>query len=63
MTTSRFELAHRIRFSDCDPAGIVFNPRFFEFFDRNTWMLFDAALGVTARAALHRELPSMDRLC
>jgi 4-hydroxybenzoyl-CoA thioesterase len=32
----------------CDPAGIVFNPRFFEMFDASTWMLFDAALGVKA---------------
>ena len=30
----------------CDPAGIVFNPRFFEFFDTSTWYLFEAALGV-----------------
>ena len=35
-----------IRFSHCDPAGIVFNARFFEFFDWGTWMLFEAALGV-----------------
>lgn len=30
----------------CDPAGIVFNSRFFEFFDTSTWRLFEAALGV-----------------
>jgi 4-hydroxybenzoyl-CoA thioesterase len=35
-----------IAWGDCDPAGIVFNPRFFEFFDASSWMLFDAALGV-----------------
>jgi 4-hydroxybenzoyl-CoA thioesterase len=35
-----------IEWGHCDPAGIVFNPRFFEFFDRNTWMLFEAALDV-----------------
>jgi 4-hydroxybenzoyl-CoA thioesterase len=35
-----------IEWGHCDPAGIVFNPRFFEFFDRNTWMLFESALGV-----------------
>jgi len=35
-----------IEWGHCDPAGIVFNSRFFEFFDQNTWMLFDAALGV-----------------
>jgi 4-hydroxybenzoyl-CoA thioesterase len=35
-----------IEWGQCDPAGIVFNSRFFEMFDANTWMLFDAALGV-----------------
>jgi 4-hydroxybenzoyl-CoA thioesterase len=30
----------------CDPAGIVFNSRFFEIFDLNVWRLFEAALGV-----------------
>ena len=35
-----------IEWGHCDPAGIVFNPRFFEFFDSGTWSLFEAALGV-----------------
>jgi 4-hydroxybenzoyl-CoA thioesterase len=35
-----------IEWAHCDPAGIVFNPRFFEFFDWGTWLLFEAALGV-----------------
>jgi 4-hydroxybenzoyl-CoA thioesterase len=35
-----------IEWGHCDPAGIVFNPRFFEFFDCGTWGLFEAALGV-----------------
>ena len=35
-----------IEWSHCDPAGIVFNARFFEFFDWATWTLFEAALGV-----------------
>lgn len=39
-----------IAWGDCDPAGIVFNPRFFEFFDASTWQLFDAALGVKPQA-------------
>ena len=39
-----------IAWGDCDPAGIVFNPRFFEFFDASTWQLFDAALGVKPHA-------------
>ena len=35
-----------IEWGHCDPAGIVFNSRFFEFFDWGTWMLFEAVLGV-----------------
>jgi 4-hydroxybenzoyl-CoA thioesterase len=35
-----------IEWGQCDPAGIVFNSRFFEMFDASTWLLFDAALGV-----------------
>ena len=36
----------RVQWGHCDPAGIVFNSRFFEFFDWNTWLMFEAALGV-----------------
>jgi 4-hydroxybenzoyl-CoA thioesterase len=35
-----------IEWAHCDAAGIVFNSRFFEFFDWGTWKLFEAALGV-----------------
>ena len=35
-----------IEWGHCDPAGIVFSSRFFEFFDWGTWTLFEAALGV-----------------
>jgi 4-hydroxybenzoyl-CoA thioesterase len=35
-----------IEWGQCDPAGIVFNSRFFEIFDTSTWQLFEAALGV-----------------
>jgi 4-hydroxybenzoyl-CoA thioesterase len=35
-----------IEWGHCDPAGIVFNSRFFEFFDRSAWLMFAAALGV-----------------
>jgi 4-hydroxybenzoyl-CoA thioesterase len=38
-----------IEWGHCDPAGIVFNPRFFEFFDAGTWALFETALGVKPR--------------
>jgi 4-hydroxybenzoyl-CoA thioesterase len=30
----------------CDPTGIVFAKRLFEYFDTGTWSLFEAALGV-----------------
>ena len=36
----------RIEWGNCDPAGIVFNSRFFEIFDSSSWLLFQAALGV-----------------
>jgi 4-hydroxybenzoyl-CoA thioesterase len=29
----------------CDPSGMVFTSRYFEFFDANTWTLFETALG------------------
>ena len=35
-----------VEWGHCDPAGIVFNPRFFEIFDASSWLLFEAALGV-----------------
>ena len=37
-----------VEWGQCDPAGIVFNSRFFEMFDLSTWLLFEAALGVKA---------------
>jgi 4-hydroxybenzoyl-CoA thioesterase len=44
------ELLHRravtIEWGDCDPAGIVFYPRFFAMFDASTAALFQAALGM-----------------
>jgi len=35
-----------IEWGHCDPAGIVFNSRFFEYFDWCTWEMFEATLGV-----------------
>ena len=35
-----------IEWGQCNPAGIVFNSRFFEFFDWSAWLLFETALGV-----------------
>lgn len=37
-----------VQWGQCDPAGVVFNSRFFEVFDQSTWLLFEAALGVKA---------------
>jgi 4-hydroxybenzoyl-CoA thioesterase len=46
MTTLLSRWQFRIEWGHCDPAGIVFNSRFFEFFDWGTWTLFEKALGV-----------------
>ena len=37
----------RIEWGDCDPAGIIFYPRYFGIFDNATTALFEAALGMT----------------
>ena len=37
----------RITWGDCDPAGIVYYPRYFEMFDESTVQLFERALGMT----------------
>ena len=49
MASFTFRRQLTIEWGHCDPAGIVFNPRFFEFFDTSTWLLFEAALGVKAQ--------------
>jgi 4-hydroxybenzoyl-CoA thioesterase len=38
---------HRIEWCDCDPAGIVFYPRYFEMFDTSTTLLIERALGMS----------------
>ena len=37
----------RVQWGDCDPAGIVFYPRYFEWFDAGTILLFEKATGLT----------------
>jgi 4-hydroxybenzoyl-CoA thioesterase len=37
----------RIEWGDCDPAGIVYYPRYFAFFDACTSALLERALGMT----------------
>jgi 4-hydroxybenzoyl-CoA thioesterase len=39
-------LAIEVEWGQCDPARIVWNPRFFELFDNGTWMLFQKVIGV-----------------
>jgi 4-hydroxybenzoyl-CoA thioesterase len=36
----------RIEWGDCDPAGIVFFPRYFALFDQSTTLLIERALGM-----------------
>ena len=37
----------RIRWGDCDPAGIIFYPRYLEIFDNAVALLFERVLGIT----------------
>jgi len=37
----------RIEWGDCDPAGIVYYPRYFAIFDHSTVLLLERALGMT----------------
>lgn len=37
----------RIEWGDCDPAGIIFYPRYIEIVDASTAALFERALGMT----------------
>jgi 4-hydroxybenzoyl-CoA thioesterase len=43
----------QVEWGDCDPARIVFNPRFFEWFDAQTGLIFETA-GLPKRALLPR---------
>ncbi len=51
-------LIHRkeiqIEWGDCDPFGIVFFPRYFEYFDSCTNALFHRALGIKKAEMLRR---------
>ena len=37
----------RIEWGDCDPAGIVFYPRYFAMFDTSTTEMMEAAIGMS----------------
>jgi 4-hydroxybenzoyl-CoA thioesterase len=41
----------RIEWGDCDPAGIVYFPRYFELFDASTAVLLERAMGMIKREA------------
>jgi 4-hydroxybenzoyl-CoA thioesterase len=43
----------RVEWGDCDPARIVFNPRYFEWFDAQTALVFETA-GFSKRDLLRR---------
>ena len=45
----------RIEWGDCDPAGIIFYPRYFEIFDASTAAVFERALGVTKLQMFKRD--------
>ena len=46
MPSFTYRRSFEVPWGDCDPAGIVFNPKFFTYFDTNTWLMFEAATGV-----------------
>jgi 4-hydroxybenzoyl-CoA thioesterase len=54
MTTANFKSNRevRIEWGDCDPAGIIYYPRYFQIFDNATAMLFERALGMNKNAYL-----------
>jgi 4-hydroxybenzoyl-CoA thioesterase len=49
LTSLVFRRQITVEFGHCDPTGAVHVSRFFQYFDTNTWMLFEAATGVAER--------------
>jgi 4-hydroxybenzoyl-CoA thioesterase len=45
----------RIEWGDCDPAGIVFYPRYFAMFNHSTELAVETALGLSKPALFARE--------
>jgi 4-hydroxybenzoyl-CoA thioesterase len=62
LTSFVFRRQITVEFGHCDPTGTVHVPRFFQYFDTNTWMLFEAATGVDRRdfTATYGILPLVD---
>ena len=44
----------RVQWGDCDPADIVFYPRYFEWFDASTILLFEKATGMIKSKMLEK---------
>ncbi len=51
-----FEKFYTVRFSDCDPAGIVFFPQYLVMLNTNVECWFDTGVQVVSFAGLHRDL-------
>jgi 4-hydroxybenzoyl-CoA thioesterase len=51
-TRSIVTRSERIYWGDCDPAGIIYYPRYFDIFDRCTTSVFERALGMNKREFL-----------
>ncbi|MBC7803351.1 MAG: acyl-CoA thioesterase [Candidatus Parcubacteria bacterium] len=54
----------QLEWGDCDPAGIIFYPTYFRWFDAATWSMF-AAAGYHAKRmrAEHRSMPLVGAEC
>jgi 4-hydroxybenzoyl-CoA thioesterase len=44
----------RVQWGDCDPAGIVFYPRYFEWLDASSILLFEKATGMIKSKMLEK---------
>ncbi len=62
MTSLVFRRQITVEFGHCDPTGAVHVARFFQYFDTNTWMLFETATGVAKGdfSATYGILPLVD---
>jgi 4-hydroxybenzoyl-CoA thioesterase len=49
LTAFVFRRQVTVEFGHCDPTGMLVVARIFQYFDTNTWMMFEAALGVPQR--------------
>ncbi|WP_092508482.1 acyl-CoA thioesterase [Xenorhabdus mauleonii] len=56
MNLLKFALPHKIRFSECDPAGIVFYPQYFVMFNNllETWFDELTSMGYANYISKHR---------